>query len=100
MIDQLLHDATSGSTDPDKAREFFWRSNPDLALICDFADLEPYKTLEMGTGRMTDSKANATHESHTEIVPLDWRVRACAGTPDNRRAALQPRAIPAALSDY
>ncbi len=41
VIDQLLHDATSGSTDPDEAREFFWRSNPDLALICDFADLEP-----------------------------------------------------------
>ena len=41
VIDQLLHDATCGSTDRDKAREFFWRSNPDLALICDFADLEP-----------------------------------------------------------
>ena len=41
VVDQLLHDATCGFTDPDKAREFFWRSNPDLALICDFADLEP-----------------------------------------------------------
>ena len=41
VVDQLLHDATSGATDPDKAREFFWRSNPDLALICDFADLDP-----------------------------------------------------------
>ena len=41
VVDQLLHDATCGSTDPDKAREFFWRSNPDLALVCDLADLDP-----------------------------------------------------------
>ncbi len=41
VIDQLLHDAISKSADPDEAREYFWRSNPDLALICDFADLDP-----------------------------------------------------------
>ncbi len=37
VIDQLLHDAICGATDPDEAREFFWRSNPD----CDLADLDP-----------------------------------------------------------
>ena len=41
VIDQHLHDATSGATDPDKAREFFWRSNPEFVLVCDLADLDP-----------------------------------------------------------
>ncbi len=41
VIDQLLHDATNGSTDPDKAREFFWRSNPEFVLVCDLANLDP-----------------------------------------------------------
>ena len=41
VIDQLLHDATSGATDPDEAREFFWASNPDLELVCNLADLDP-----------------------------------------------------------
>ncbi len=56
VVDQLLHDATSGATDPDKAREFFWRSNPDLALVCDLADLDPSALCEYAEDVITNGR--------------------------------------------
>ena len=56
VIDQLLHDATSKSADPDAAREFFWRSNPDLELVCDLADLDPSALVEYAQDIITNGR--------------------------------------------